>query len=249
MITVLIVDEAAAGLAEDLNGIAEKESIPARFQAVLTPEKMFRRLEDQTPDLILLHHHWHGTTISQLLERVAEIAKDTRVIVFTGQQIDVSELIACVRFGVADYWTERGTLDPVVVFRQAAHYCSSSAWTLRNLGMSSGSVLKLLAQAETSVERIAVLERENDDLQARVGASRSQEARAIRRMATGTIEFVIYIGTLTAAVLIIKKYTDWPVWGTLCLVAIFAVFFLLLKGRLAEALFKWGGNSASVKGK
>jgi len=215
------------------------------------PEQMFRQLDESIPDLILLHHHWPGTAIAECLERIAGTAKGTRIIVFTGQRVDVSELIACVRFGVADYWTERGSLDPTVIFRRIDYYCSSSAWTIETLRLASGSVLKLLTQAETSIEKTRELEKSRDDLQAKLSALRSQDARAIKKVAVGIAELVISVFLLTVAFILIIKLTRMPSWIALAFVAIVAVFFLILKGRLAEALFKWGGGtgSAQVKGK
>jgi CheY-like chemotaxis protein len=99
MLAVFMVDENADGLSTDLNGISKREKQEVRFHPLPTPEQMFRALEDQKPDLILLHHHWAGLSISQALERIVEATEDTRVIVFTGQSVNMAELIECVRSG------------------------------------------------------------------------------------------------------------------------------------------------------
>ena len=102
MTIVFVVDKDADTLSGDLNEISTREKQDARFVPLRTVEQLFRALVDQKPDLVLLHHHWSGLTISQILERVAKLNETTRVIVFTGRSIVMNELIECVRTGVAD---------------------------------------------------------------------------------------------------------------------------------------------------
>jgi DNA-binding NtrC family response regulator len=249
MSAVFIVDESARGLAADLNAISKREKLDVRFQPVLTLEQMFLALEDQAPDLILLHHHWLGLSISQALERIAEQVGDARVIVFTGQSVDVEELVECVRSGVADYWTKRGQLDPVVVFRQIAHYCSGPEWTMKKLRVASGSQRELIRAATNSLVRIAELSKSKDELEAKVRAFEDQEHAAfLRTLGTG-IKFAITIAILTGAFIAVNVYARQPVWVALAFVVILAVFFLLLEGKLAEALIKWPGGSTRLKSK
>lgn len=142
------MDADSADLATDLNAIAKREKLAFNFTPFPSPEQLFREFDRSIPDLILLHHHWPGVRVPQLLQRISEASDAVRVIVFTGQALDISELIECVRFGAADYWTERGRLDTAVVFRKIEHYCHSSDWTMQRLKMPSGSLLQLLSEAE-----------------------------------------------------------------------------------------------------
>ena len=62
---VFIVDESADNLAADLNAIASRDSLGVRVVPFVSPEAMFRALSGETPELVLLHHHWPGIGISQ----------------------------------------------------------------------------------------------------------------------------------------------------------------------------------------
>jgi len=94
--------------------------------AVSEPEQLFRALDEGVPDLILLHHHWPGVKVAQLLHRIGEANSAIRVIVFTGQSLDISELIECVRLGCR-LLDRAGKLDHAIVFRRIEQYCHSSA--------------------------------------------------------------------------------------------------------------------------
>jgi len=246
---VFIVDESASGLSADLNAISKRERLDVQFCPLLTLEQMFLALEDETPDLILLHHHWAGLSISQALERIAEQAGDARVIVFTGQSVDVAELIECVRSGVADYWTKRGQLDPVVVFRQIAHYCSGPEWAIKKLRIASGSQRQLIRAATNSLERIEELSRSRDELEGKVRTLEDQDRAAFLRAVGTGIKFALTIAILTGAFIAVNVYTTLPVWVALVFVGILVAFFLLLEGKLAEAHIKWPGGSTRIKGK
>lgn len=249
MSAVCIVDESASGLSADLNAISRREKLEVQFHPLLTLEQMFLALEDEAPDLILLHHHWPGLGISQVLERIAERAGDARVIVFTGQSVDVGELIECVRSGVADYWTQRGQLDPVVVFRQIAHYCSGPEWAIKKLRIASGSQRQLIRAATNSLERIEELSKARNELEAKVRTLEDQDHAAFLRAVGTGIKFAITVAILTGAFIAVNVYTPLPVWVALVFVGILVVFFLLLEGKLAEARFKWPGGSTHLKGK
>jgi DNA-binding NtrC family response regulator len=158
MKSIFIVDKDSEHLAADLNSIAKRERLAFRFMAFGTPERFLRELETNKPDLVLLHHHWTGVRIAQLLQRIAEAEDTIRIVVFTGQSVDIAELIECVRFGVADYWTERGRLDHTVVFRKIEQYCHNSTWTIQSLRVPSGSLAQLLSEAENSIQVRAQLD-------------------------------------------------------------------------------------------
>jgi len=246
--TVFVVDERSTGLVTDLNAIAGMGGYGLQFHAHQSVEQMFGALDGAPPDLILLHHHWQGLTIAQIVERLFKAAPETRVIVFTGQSVDISELVQCVRSGVADYWSRRGSLDPTTVCRQISHYCASSEWTMRRLQMPSGTQQQLLDAAEGAVRNVEELSRLVSTLKSENGDLRSTERAELIRTALLIGKLVVVIAVLGGTFVVAFTYTR-HLWGVLGLVGILALFFLLLEGRVSEALFKWKGGTAKVKGK
>ena len=249
MKVVFIVDANSENLTTDLNAIAKREKLAFRFTPFPSPEQLFRALDESVPDLILLHHHWPGVRVAQLLHRIGEANDAIRVIVFTGQSLDISELIECVRFGAADYWTERGKLDHAIVFRKIEQYCHSSAWTIQNLKVPSGSLLQLLSEAEGSIKERGRLDGSIAKLRSQLGELRSQEHRDMKRTIGSGLKFLFNSVVLTCAFIACDRYTTVGLGGALALVGIIASFFLFLEGKLAEAIFKWKGGSAKLKAK
>jgi DNA-binding response OmpR family regulator len=247
MKSVLIVDGDATSLSTDLNAIAERQKLDLEFRPCLTPEQMFAELSQRTPDLIVLHHNWPGLSISQLLERIAAGGQQTRVIVFTGQALKVSELIECVRSGVADYWM-KGSVNAEFMLRRISYYCASPAWTMEKLRMPSGSLRLLLEQAERSIQEISALSEVTDDLQVRLLAAEGKERAAFRMEVVGVVKFIINVAVLTCGFIAIRKCTNVETWAALIFVSIVAVFLLFLEGKLSDALVQWTGGTIKVRG-
>ena len=248
MTNVFVVDAGASGLAIDLNGIAKRERQNVRFVPLATIEQLFRELEKETPDLILLHHHWEGLTISQILERITQFGDTARVIVFTGQSLDANDLIECARSGVADYWPKRGELEPSVVSRQIAFYCSGPEWTLKRLRLPSGSQRQLIREAAVCQSQLRKVTEENKEMRDKIAALEDQDSVGFRRLATRIVTFGFNCAVLTAVFIVLNvKANALSVWADLAFIAILAVFFLFLEGKVTEVLVKWKGGSAQVK--
>lgn len=248
MTSVFVVDGQAGDLSTDLNGIVKREKQNVRFTPIPTIEQLFRELEKATPDLILLHHHWDGLTISQILERITQFAETTRVIVFTGQSLDANDLIECARSGVADYWPKRGDLEPSVVSRQIAFYCSGPEWTLKKLLMPSGAQRQLIREAAACQRQLALVTDENREMKDRIEALENADNIGFRRLGVRLLTFGVNCAVLTAVFIVLNiKVTALPVWANLAFTAILAVFFLFLEGKVTEVLVKWKDGSARVR--
>jgi DNA-binding NarL/FixJ family response regulator len=247
MSEVFIVDSDAKGLSADLNAISKDNNHGITFTPFATPERLFDELRQTTPDLILLHHHWPGLNVRQLLERIVAVQDSVRVIVFTGQPVDIRELVDCVRFGAADYWTERGNLEPSIVFRKIDYYCSSDAWTMNRLRMPSGSQQQLLIETEGAAQRVEALELHNHALSRRVMQLENEEGATLLRTVLSCSKFLILSIILVGAFVVAKGSAYADAWESLGLVALLALLFLFSEGRLAELWIKWNGGSARVK--
>ncbi len=244
MSTVAIVDADAKGLASSLNGIAKKEGHPIHYSAIDTPDRLFDRLAAEEHCLILLHHTWEGLSIGQLLERIRSITTKVRVIVFTGREPNLRELIECVRFGVCDYWLKRGTIDATAWSRKIGMFCASETYTLETLGRPSGSTLELLKEADINSGKIATLQTQKTALEAELTSSRSEENRETRKSVYRMIEYTVCILLLGLVYWFAATRTSQN--SALILVGIFAVFFLFLQGRIALAIFDWKKGTAQV---
>ncbi len=247
MSKVIIVDRDAVGLCSDLNGYSAEHGLGLSFEAATDPEHMFASCVRSIPHLVLLHHHWNGIGIGQLLERIALNVAGTRVVVFTGQPVDVVELIECVRFGVADYWTQRGSLDPQVVCRKVSDYCSTEHSTVESLRRSSGSVAQLAKQAEATLKHVAALTADRDRLEGELVVASSADHAETKRIVRFVIQAAAVGALLLACFNSVRSRTD-SSWAALAFTALLAVVILLLEGKLSRAFFRWRGGSAGVRG-
>jgi DNA-binding NarL/FixJ family response regulator len=243
---VLIVDADAPGLSIDLNQLVKRDRLDLQFKPCSNPEEMFREIRQRTPDLIVLHHNWSGLGISDLLNRLAsETNAATRVVVFTGQTVKVSELIECVRCGVADYWT-KNMFDVNVALRQISHYCSSSSWTIGSLRMSSGSLRQLLDRVESLTQQLNMAEQDKSAFAKEVEALKSQERRRLLDVIYGVMKVVVIVMALVGGFITVDRFTHLDTWANLAFMAILAVCFLLSEGRITSAWVKWTGGAAGV---
>ncbi len=246
MSLVLIVDADARGLSTALEDLARQQQLGMRFQACLNPEEMFREMKKQIPDLIVLHHNWTGIGISEIISRIViEANSATRVVVFTGQNVKINELVECVRGGVADYWT-KSTFTVELALRRINHYCASQAWTIENLKMSSGSLRQLLDRVESSTEQLHRFENEKDALKQRVESLESQERARLRDVLLGLIKIIVIGLVLVAAYVTIDQSTHLETWANLVFIFILAACFLLSEGRITSAWIRWTGGAAGV---
>jgi hypothetical protein len=153
----------------------------------------------------------------------------------------------CV-LGAADYWTNRGEIEPIVMFRQIEFYCSSSEWTLKKRRMQSGSQKQLIQEAENSQEQIRALLLAKEVPEAKVRAFENQESLALRRSMGTAIKFAFNCAVLTGAFILVTMRPTVAAWEALAFVGILAVFFLFLEGNLAESLCEVAGRFGSSKG-
>ena len=245
MTQVFIVDGDATGLAASFNEIAGHEGHKVHYVPFGTPERFFEELRQVTPELVLIHHHWAGLTIVQLLERIRNTTGAVRVIVFTGQRVDIGELVACVRFGVCDYWLKGGAFDFIKKSRQIAYYCSSNTYTVTSLSQPTETVVGLLKEAEANARRLTELQVKNTALAQQLASERSEETRELRKRWPKIVEAVLALVLFVVEYLVVEGKTStvaaW--WLTALLVA----FYLFLQGKLASAVFSVFGGTASFK--
>jgi ActR/RegA family two-component response regulator len=241
---VYIVDADAKGLAADLNNIAKREGHAVRYIPALTPDLLFEEMKAVPARLILLHHTWSGLTIAQVLERIKNATTDVRVVVFTGREPNMPELIECVRFGVCDYWLKSGSIDPIAWSRQISNYCDSSSYTLDVLARTSGSVMGLLKEAESNSGRVKGLEIQIRGLEKKLQQKTSALARDTRKSIARGVEYIVCISVLALVFLILASQTSVKAAGIM--VGIFLLFFLFLQGKIAEAIIDWGRKRVVV---
>jgi predicted phage tail protein len=154
-----------------------------------------------------------------------------------------------VRFGAADYWTERGKLDHTIVFRKIEQYCHNSMWTIRSLKVPSGSLTQLLSEAESSIVERKNLESFVESLKNQVREMRSQEHRAIKVTIVSAAKFLFNSTVLTGSFIAVSTFAHVGVWASLSVIGVIALFFLFLEGKLSEALFKSKTGSVTIKAK
>lgn len=231
MSSVFVVDSKAEGLTTDWNRISAKEGMGISLTAFETPEAMFMFAAEHSPDLVLLHHHWKGATIGTLLGRLSQIS-GVRAVVFTGQKVDLGEVIQCVRHGAADYWPDRGRMDPVEALRKLAHYCSSEAWTMATLSRPSEPTLQLLAQVEALRAKESELSVRASELETELG--KALDGTVADQLATKSqwITQVVVAFCLTAVFLIVNNYALQK--AALAVTAIVAACVLLLDRKIKQ---------------
>ena len=80
--------------------------IPVQFSSPSASHlaAFFEAMERAIPALVLLHHTWPGYSIASLLARIRKKSTNVRVVVFTGRELNLPEVVECVRNGVCDYW-------------------------------------------------------------------------------------------------------------------------------------------------
>ncbi len=242
-----VVDRDAVALSAELNAIMRQEELEGEFRPLCSIEQMFRELQKSKPDLILLHQNWAGLTITQILQEIANKHSEIRVIIFTGQEVRITELVGCVRFGVADYWTKEG-LDPRVVVRKISYYCESPSWTMERLRMSSGSVQQLVEQAERSIQKLESVVGEKEELRSRLDAMESVEGTETRRSVTTLAKVGGYSFVLTTCLIVDKNFTNFGTFESIAFVIVIALFSLFVEGKISAALPRWKDGSAEVKG-
>jgi DNA-binding NtrC family response regulator len=243
---VIVVDTDAEGLAQALNRVAKHEGHPVEYQAAATPDLLFARMDSAIPQLVLLHHTWSGLPVADLISRIQIKSADTRVLVFTGRELDLREVIECVRLGVCDYWKKAGSFDELVWSRRISSYCASEVYTLRALAQPSGSVLGLLKKAEADSGHLRQLTSQVESLQRSLDEARSEDGRQMRGALSRGVEFLAVFIFLTIAFVTLAQVVSHRVAALV--VVSFQVSFLFFQGRIAEALVEWRGGRVKLGG-
>lgn len=245
MKTILIVDDKSHEIAEALNAAANADGHEIHYRDVPSPEVLFAELARSQPDLVLLHHHWPGYSIASILRRLTDTNPRVRVVVFTGQNIDIAELIECVRYGVCDYWLKQGTLDFVVASRKLATYCAHPALTLELLGRPSGPVLDLLTAAEVNLTRLLEVEDQLSKTAQELESVKSEESRQLWKTLPRAVEFVVLAAVLVSVVLLLDTHiSDGAILGTL---ALLVLLFLFLHDKISGAILRFGKRVAELR--
>lgn len=244
---IFVADQKAAQLTDSFNAIAKEGGIAARFEAYTSISAMLESMHLSSPDLVLLHHHWDGMTISQIVGRLAQANATTRVIVFTGQSLNAAELIECVRSGAADYWDRRGSRTDEWMFDQIIHYCSSEAWTVRALKMPSGSIQKLIGDAEVLSKDSERLHGENRELRVRVKDLEASERRKAMKEMLSVVRFAAYAAIMLVFFGLAGSLKDVAVWQAGALTVLLAVLYLFAERKLTTLRFRSGENGSDLE--
>ena len=101
MFSVALLDRLANDRCRDFQAAIEKRNLPIRFECYSEPQHLYDSLAETTLDLLLVHHTWEGVDIASIIGRVGDRSLDTRIIVFTGRDLVIPELIQCVRLGLS----------------------------------------------------------------------------------------------------------------------------------------------------
>lgn len=208
---------------------------------------MFQDLEQKSADLVLLHHTWKELSIAQALQQLTGARDGTRVIVFTGRQVDTRELIECVRFGVADYWDKRGQLETERMLNQIMHYCAADTWKMANLRMSSGSLIKLIKDSEFRLKDAGRIEVENNALKLQNRDLHSAERAEMLRGMIGFAKWVGYMGVAVGAYWILVTQSELGAFYSALMVAALAVIYLFAESKLTRCGLRWGQSGGEVK--
>ena len=247
MTLVYIIDLEAKTMAGALASLARRQALEIEFEAHTTLQALFQSLTRRSPDLVVLHHNWSGIGVSQVLHQIeSETAGGTRVVVFTGQTVKIRELIECVRCGAADYWT-KGTYEVAEALTLISYYCASPAWTLENLKMPSGSLKKLLDQADGTEKQLSSLEQINKELMTRNEALTNMDRERLLGKLFALAKLVVIGLVLVASFLAVDKYAKLDSWANIWLTSIIALCFLLSEGKIASAYVRWAEGAAGVK--
>ncbi|MBL8138374.1 MAG: hypothetical protein JNL48_17250 [Acidobacteria bacterium] len=207
MIKVLVVDADAQSLAVLLASAARSDGSTIQFRPFISPDPAIAAAKENAPDLVLLHHTWDGLTVRQVLERFANAAPDLRVIVFTGRELNLRELIECVRFGVCDYWQKTGDIDFVAWVRQISAYCDTDGSRMSTLSKSSGSARSLAAGAEAEIGRLEKAHAEQVALKSRVRELESKHYQQSRAAIVRGAEWTLYLLTSAAGLTYLRSVT------------------------------------------
>ena len=243
---VYIVDRDAKELAAEFNAIARRDGHAVQYRAAQTPERLFEEMDNAQPRLILLHHTWTGYTIESLLDRIRKKTADVRVVIFTGRELNMPELIECIRNGACDYWQKSGAVDTMAWARQIVTYCDSEMFTLERLSRPSRTVISLLSMAESNLSEVSSLRSQVEVLEQKLAAEKGGVNRDVVLAVVRVCEIVVYLFVLALVFISVSHYTSqWAAGG---LVILFAVFFLFLHGRIEMAWLDWRQGKAKIQG-
>jgi CheY-like chemotaxis protein len=243
MRTIWIVDdEIAKSLAAEFTRIAESERQEIVVEGLQTPAELFSRLNQEvTPDLILLDHTWDGLTITQLLERVLQLCPLTRVVVFTGQEYSMTELIASIRLGIVDYW-KKSSMTRIQMWNKAIFYMDDPMATLQKLSRPVGSVEALLRRADELARELDTSRQEHDECQAELSHIRQQMTSRIFSSLMTALNTTIIVIVLSASFIAITRFgavTGWHAIGVIVIEGVVALFandkLKTLKARRGDA--------------
>jgi hypothetical protein len=245
--SVALLDRLANDRCRDFQAAIEKRNLPIRFECYSEPQHLYDSLAETTLDLLLVHHTWEGVDIASIIGRVGDRSLDTRIIVFTGRDLVIPELIQCVRLGVADYW-ELGGLSTDYMLQRIVALCNNDRATLGKLRLASGPTLQLIERVEASEGEKSAIEKRLIGLDREVKELRSAERRRTLAETFRVLRVIVYLVGFTASAVTLEHFTSLPSWAVVALMGSFACFLLFLDGKLASAFIKWKGGSVDLKG-
>ena len=247
MFKVAILDKRAEEIVRGFNAAAHERQLQIRFQPFTQLDNFYRQLNEEAPALVYMHHTWDGVKTSTIVAQIASRAPQSRVVVFTGQDVNVPELIDCVRSGVVDYW-KSGKHSMEYMLQRIVQHCNDANATLARQQLASGPALQLAEKAGTLAKRIKECEEKCTALDASLSQSRSADHKHNLTEHVRTVRFVVYVCTFTAAWVILKARSNIETWALLGFTTIVAIFLLFIDGKVASALVKWTGGSVDLRG-
>ena len=193
-----------------------------------------------------MHHTWDGVSTREILKQISLRCPNTRVIVFTARELDLEELIQCVRAGVVDYW-EINKQTPDYMLGRISSVCADQDATLARLQLAGGPTVTLLDEvgrltAEQRAGDLRIRELE-DQVEELASVEHKENALEHRRILRSVVYIIVFSGSLMALTLLGKLESLFAVGFEGCL----ALFILFLDGRLTSALLKWGGATLDVR--
>lgn len=191
--TILIVDDDnPKDQAAQLRDSLRVAGLSGKVEYATSPAEMLEIARRTPPSLILLDHHWPEIGIEKVLQQIRRDVPSTRVVLYTGKNIEPGTIIDCARYGVAQYLM-KGNVTGDDLAKKLSVLSNDPDNTLERLGPPSGAVQQLIQEARKNLTELEAerglrmrLERENESLT-------SGERREIRVQVVRIVAALMYL--------------------------------------------------------
>lgn len=161
-----------------LNSKSRAQKANLEFASLKTPASLFSPDYQFSANCVLLDHQWDGFTVSTIVGRIFEIAPKTVVIVYTFKPVNTSQLVECVRLGVADYWS-KDQVEGEAIIPNLLKLSMGSIYTLQNQRTMAGIAPKLVEELDKLKTDNGTLHGEIMELRSDLLKYKSTERRAL----------------------------------------------------------------------